>query len=38
MARQKESLEYLLQEATQELGWQFDLVNAKVVALESKLN
>ena len=38
MVRQKESLENLSQATTQELGRQFDLVNAKVLALESKLN
>jgi hypothetical protein len=38
MARQKESLEKLSQATTKALGRQFDLVNAKVVALESQLN
>jgi hypothetical protein len=38
MARQKDGLEKLSQATTQALGRQFDLVNAKVVALESQLN
>ena len=38
MVRQKESLENLSQATTQELGRQFVMVNAKVLALETKLN
>jgi hypothetical protein len=38
IVRQKKSLEKLSQATTQALGRQFDLVNAKVIALESQLN